>query len=104
MMIAHNVYFTLSDNSPAAVRAMVADCRRYLADMPGIVFYAGGTPYDADRASSDADFDASVHVVFENRAALDAYMAAPKHLELIEKYRHNWKDVRAFDSCLDQAK
>ena len=30
-MIAHNVYFTLHDNSPAAVQAMIEDCHRYLA-------------------------------------------------------------------------
>ena len=33
MMIAHNVYFTLGDNSPAAVAAMIEDCHRYLAHL-----------------------------------------------------------------------
>ena len=28
-MIAHNVYFTLHDNSPAVVRAMIEDCHRH---------------------------------------------------------------------------
>ena len=54
MMIAHNVYFTLHDNSPAAVQAMIDDCHRYLAHLPGIVFYAAGTPLDADRSRATA--------------------------------------------------
>ena len=68
-MIAHNVYFTLHDNSSAAVQAMIDDCHRYLAPMPGIVFYAAGTPLDADSASSDRGYDVALHVVFQDRAA-----------------------------------
>jgi hypothetical protein len=97
-MIAHNVYFTLNDKSPAAVKAMVEDCHRYLAALPGIVFYAAGTPADDDR-----EFDVALHVVFKDRAALDAYMGAAKHVEFIDKYESNWKDVRALDSCVSQA-
>ena len=97
-MIAHNVYFTLHDNSPAAVRAMIDDCHRYLADLPGIVFYAAGTPLDADPSSSDRGYDVALHVVFQDRAAMDAYMTAPQHVELIEKHESNWKDVQALDS------
>jgi len=29
----------------------------------------------------------ALHVVFQDRAALDAYMTAPKHIELIEKHQ-----------------
>ena len=99
-MIAHNVYFTLHDNSPAAVQALIEDCHRYLAPMPGIVFYAAGTPLDAEPAASDRGYDVALHVVFQDRAALDAYMTAPRHVELIEKHESNWKDVQAFDSCV----
>ena len=102
-MIAHNVYFTLHDNSAAAVRAMIEDCHRYLAHLPGIVFYAAGTCSDADRSSADREFDVALHVVFQDRAAFDAYMTAPKHVEFIEKYQANWKDVRALDSCVSGA-
>ena len=95
-MIAHNIYFTLHDNSPAAVQAMLDDCRRYLAHLPGIVFYAAGTPLDDDHRG----YDVALHVVFQDRAALDAYMTAPQHVELIEKHESNWKDVQALDSCV----
>jgi hypothetical protein len=97
-MIAHNVYFNLKDNSAAAVKAMVEDCHRCLASLPGIVFYAAGTPTD-----KEDEFDVALHVVFKDRAALEAYMDAPRHVELIGKHHSNWKNVRAFDSCVDQA-
>ena len=102
-MIAHNVYFTLHENSPAAVRAMIEDCHRHLAPLPGIVFYAAGTPLDADPSSSDGGYDVALNVVFQDRAALDAYMTAPEHVELIERHQSNWKDVQAFDSCVSGA-
>jgi hypothetical protein len=99
-MIAHNVYFTLHDNRPAAVRALIDDCHRYLAPMPGIVFYAVGTPLDADPSSTDRGFDVALHVVFQDRAALDAYMSDPAHVELIAKHESNWKDIQGFDSSV----
>jgi hypothetical protein len=103
-MIAHNVYFTLNDSRPRAVQAMIEDCHRYLAPLPGIVFYAAGTACEVDRAVSDGDYDVALHVVFEDRAALDAYMNAPKHIEFMEKHEGNWKDVRVFDSNVRGAK
>ena len=102
-MIAHSVYFTLNDSSPAAVRAMVEDSHHCLSPLPGIVFYAAGTCSDVDRSASDTDYDVALHVVFEDRAALDAYMTAPKHIEFIEKHQSNWKNLRVFDSCVSSA-
>jgi hypothetical protein len=100
MMIAHNVYFTLNDSSSAVVQGMVDDCHRYLAKLPGIIFYAAGTCSDVERSSSDRDYDVALHIVFEDRAALDVYMTHPKHVEFINKHGNNWKDLRVFDSCV----
>jgi hypothetical protein len=103
MMIAHNVYFRLQDNAAAAVAAMISDCHAYLAGLPGIVFYAAGVSADADRAAADIDYDVALNIVFEDRAAMDAYMAAPKHIEFMEKHEGNWKDILVFDSSVDGA-
>ncbi len=102
MMIAHNVYFRLNDNSGAAVQAMIADCHKYLSALPGIVFYAAGTPLDADSPTSDSDYDVALHVVFQDRPAMDAYMTAPRHVEFMGKYEANWKDVLVFDSSVSR--
>jgi hypothetical protein len=97
-MIAHNVYFTLVDKRPETVKAMVDDCHEYLADLPGIVFYAAGTPVQDDSAGNDGEYDVALHIVLTDLAALQAYMKHPRHRELIAKHRSNWKDVVGFDS------
>jgi hypothetical protein len=42
-----------------------------------------------------------LHVVFENRAAHDAYQTAPRHLKFIEENKATWKKVRVFDSDVE---
>jgi len=102
-MIAHNVYFILNDNSDATIQAMVEDCHRYLAHLPGVVFYAAGTCSDVERSVSDREYDVALHVVVKDRASLDAYMTAPKHVEFMNKHGGNWKDIRVFDSCVSSS-
>jgi hypothetical protein len=102
-MIAHNVYFTLNDNSPAALQTLVKDCHEYLAHLPGIVFYAAGICSDVDREVSDREYDVALHVVFQDRVAMDAYMSASRHVAFMEKHSDNWKIVRVFDSCVSIA-
>lgn len=99
-MLAHNVFFTLTDNSPAAKRALVEDGHKYLAPIPGIVFYAAGTLSDVDRPVNDRGFDVALHVVFKNKDALMKYLVHPRHLEYVEKHKPNWKKVRVFDSVV----
>ena len=98
-MLGHMVYFTLRDRSPAAVQKLLADCRQYLTDHPGTVFFAAGTLVpDLRRPVNQTDFDVALQVVFESRAAHDAYQAAPRHLQFIEENKANWAQVRVFDA------
>ncbi|XZE56774.1 Dabb family protein [Planctomycetaceae bacterium SH139] len=99
--VAHHVFFTLDDNSPAAVQALISACQTYLDGHDGVVYFGVGTRIaDLDREVNDASFDVSLHVVFQDRAAHDAYQIAPRHLEFIAKQKHNWSQVRVFDSAL----
>ena len=101
-MLAHNVYFSLNDSSPAAIDHMVAACHRYLKDHPGVEFYAAGKlAKDLTRPVNDLGFDVALHVVFRDRAAHDAYQTAPAHLAFIEENKPGWKQVRVFDSYVD---
>jgi hypothetical protein len=98
-MLGHMVYFTLKDRSPAAVQKLLADCHKYLTDHPGTVFFAAGTLVpDLTRPVNQTDFDVALQVVFESRAAHDAYQAAPRHLQFIEENKPNWAQVRVFDA------
>lgn len=99
MLLAHNVYFTLHDNSPAARKKLVDACHHYLAGHPGTVFYAAGILADEyARPVNDRGFDVGLHVIFQDRAAHDAYQTAPRHVQFIEENKANWKQVRVFDN------
>ncbi|MEO6808666.1 MAG: Dabb family protein [Isosphaeraceae bacterium] len=103
-MLAHNVYFSMVDNSDVSKRALVGACKLYLSQQPGIVFFACGTlEPDLNRPVNDRDFDVALHVVFESRAAHDAYQEAPLHLQFMSENRPNWARVRVFDSVIEGA-
>jgi hypothetical protein len=101
-LLAHNVFFKLKDNSPAAVRKLVAACKKYLTNHPGTVLFAAGDLSDLSREVNDRDFDVALHLIFKNRAAHDAYQVAPRHEEFIAENKENWAKVRVFDSNVSQ--
>lgn len=103
-MLAHNVYFALNDNSEAAKQKMIDACKKYLATHPGTVFFACGVlEPELDRPVNVRDFDIALHVVFDSRAAHDAYQEAPLHHQFIAENKPNWKQVRVFDSIVESA-
>ena len=98
-MLAHMVYFTLKDRSPAAIDKMVEACRKYLTAHPGTLFFAAGKLVpDLTRPVNQLDFDVALHVVFDSREAHDAYQKAERHIQFIEENKPNWERVRVFDS------
>ena len=100
-MLAHNVFFSLNDPSEAARAKLVAACKKYLSTHPGTAYFACGTLADElQRPVNDRDFDVSLHVVFQTKAAHDAYQAAPLHDQFIAENKDNWKKVRVFDSTV----
>jgi hypothetical protein len=102
-MLAHNVYFSLNDNSAAAKEKLVAACKKYLSGHPGAVFFAAGIlAADLNRDVNDRDFDVALQIVFENKAAHDVYAKAERHLKFIAENNGNWKKVRVFDVYVEQ--
>ena len=98
-MLGHMVYFTLKEKSPAAIDNMVAACQKYLTGHPGTVFFAAGTLIpDLARPVNQLDFDVALQVVFQDRAAHDAYQVHPRHLQFIEENKPGWERVRVFDA------
>jgi hypothetical protein len=92
------VYFTLKDPSSAAQQKLIADCRRFLPGIPGIVFFAVGTRVpDLTRPVNVSDFHVGVHVVFESRKAHDDYQVDARHQQFIVENKETWAQVRVFD-------
>ena len=100
--LAHMVYFTLKDNSPAGVEKQLVACRKYLTDHPGVIFFAIGTRTPGlNREVNDKEFDVGLHVVFESRATHDQYQTHPRHVQFIEENKPHWAKVRVFDADLE---
>ena len=101
-MLAHNVYFALKEPSDSNRAALISACKKYLASEPGTIFFACGTREQGlDRPVNVRDFDVSLHLIFESRAAHDAYQDAPLHHKFVEENKPNWASVRVFDSAVE---
>lgn len=99
MLLGHMVYFTLKDNSPAAIERLLNACHTYLTGHPGTVFFAAGTLVsDLTREVNQRDFDVALQLVFENREAHDRYQVHERHQRFIAENRDNWARVRVFDA------
>ena len=97
--LAHNVYFALHDNFPAARARLVEACYQYLKDHPGVTFFAAGGIVEAHaREVNVRDWDVGLHVVFKTKAHHDLYQKAEAHHTFIAENQDNWKTVRVFDT------
>ncbi|MEI8374783.1 MAG: Dabb family protein [Planctomycetota bacterium] len=100
--LAHDVYFSLKDNSPQAKEKLIVACKKYLTDHPGTLWFAVGPLADEmKRDVNDRDFDVALHLVFKSKADHDQYSKAERHMKFIEENKENWKKVRVFDSYLE---
>jgi hypothetical protein len=98
-VLAHDVYFTLKDASPAAREKLVEACRKHLTGHEGTVLFAAGVrATELAREVNDQGYDVSLHVYFRDKAAHDVYQDHPRHKQFIEEMNANWKTVRVFDS------
>lgn len=99
MAVGHMVYFTLKDRTDENAEKLVANCDKYLSDMPGVRFYATGVrDKDLTDAPNDQEFDVALHVVFNSTAAYKKYLPHPMHLKFIAESKDLWSKVRVFDS------
>jgi hypothetical protein len=99
--LAHMVYFTLKDNSPAAIERLLAGCAKYLTAHPGTVYAGAGTLcHELAREVNVRDWDVAWHIVFETKADHDRYQTAPRHIQFVHENKENWKQVRVFDALV----
>ncbi len=104
-LLAHSVYFALTDNSATAQEKLIAACKKYLTGHAGIVFFAvGGLAKDLCRPVNDRDFDVGLHIIFQSKADHDTYQIHPRHQQFVAENKSTWKKVRVFDSVVEQVK
>ena len=97
--LAHMVYFTLAEDTPANREALVEACRKYLTEHEGTVHFSVGIiGEEFDREVNEQDWQIALNLIFRNKEAHDVYQTHPRHLEFIETSKHLWSKVRVFDS------
>jgi hypothetical protein len=99
-MLAHMVFFTLNESTPANKEKLVELCKKYLTNHPGESYFSVGAVADLARDVNVRDFDVGLHVIFADRGAHDTYQTSPRHLEFIAAIKGTIKQVRVFDSDL----
>lgn len=99
MKLAHNVFFTLKDESDLAVEALIAACYTYLQDHDGVASFAAGCLVsEHERPVNVRDFQVGLHIIFNTQADHDAYQVSDKHHAFIDACKGNWAQVRVFDT------
>jgi quinol monooxygenase YgiN len=100
-LIAHNVYFTLKDDSAAARDTLLAACREHLTDHPGQVSFACGALAEGfERPVNDREWGVGLHIVFADKAAHDTYQDSARHHTFVAECQPNWVRARVFDTEL----
>jgi len=101
LMLAHNVYFTLNDNSSTKIQEMIDGCHEYLKGNPGEVFFAaGGRALDLNRSVNVQDFDVGLHIIFKTKQYHDEYQVSARHEEFKQKSLANVKQVHVLDTLI----
>lgn len=94
-LINHVVLFQLQD--PADAAAVQRDCARLLKPLPQVVYYACGPHVDVGRTNVSNDYALGLIVCFENQSEYDAYLKAPEHVMLVEKWKPRFSGLTIYD-------
>lgn len=98
---AHMFFFQLCDTSTALVSRFVELCRKYLGGHPGQRHFSIGIrALEINREVSGKNFEVSVHMIFEDIDAFNAYSASPTHEDFITESAGMSPERIVYDSYL----
>ncbi len=100
--LAHHVFFTLQDDSQTKIDELLAACKKYLDDHPGVSSTLPSARATLIDSARERFLSRLLHVIFQDRPSHDIYQTAPRHLQFIDEQKSNWKQVQVFDSHLDE--
>lgn len=97
----HTVYFWLKPDLSEADRANFVSGAKQLADAPTVLNCFVGAPADTPkREVTDHSFDYSLHLLFTDIEAHNAYQVDPVHLKFVEEQAHKFATVKVLDTTL----
>ena len=84
-MFSHVVIFWTDPENKEAADQLIAGAKRYLKEVPGILFFHVGKMASSHRPVVDQTYQVALNVTFPSKQAQDAYQTHPLHLEFVEK-------------------
>jgi hypothetical protein len=96
-MFSHVVIFWSDPAQPNATDQVLANAKKYLSSIPGVVNFHAGKMVPSHRSVVDQSYQAALNIQFETKQTQDDYQAHPLHLEFIEKSKALWTKVVVYD-------
>ena len=96
-MFSHIVIFWTDPSNPNATDQVLANAKKYLPSIPGIVSFHAGRMSHSHRSVVDQSYQIGLNIQFETKQAQDAYQDHPRHLEFVESGKGLWAKVVVYD-------
>ncbi len=98
-MILHSVFFYLNDKAAIdTAENMKTEILSDLAHIEAVREFWAGPPEGIERDVVDNDYAMSLHALFEDKSALQAYQTDKLHVAFVDKYKPFFKRIRVFDT------
>jgi hypothetical protein len=96
-MFSHVVIFWIDSGQPNAADELIANAKKYLPSVPGVVDFHAGKMVRSHRPVVDQSYQVGLNLQFETKQAQDEYQDHPQHLEFVEKSKTFWTKVVVYD-------
>lgn len=100
MSVLHSVYFYFKKDDPKRIEETRDAIMHDLSSIKTVQTLYAGAPLGMERDVVDNDYQLSLHAIFRDREALNAYLTDEDHLEFLHNFSKDWKKIRVFDTNL----
>ena len=83
-MFSHVVIFWTKSDVPDSTEKLLTGAEKFLKPCPGVLHYHCGKMAESHRDVVDQSYQVALNLVFEDKAAQDAYQEHPLHKEFVE--------------------
>jgi Stress responsive A/B Barrel Domain len=96
-MFSHIVIFWTDPGQSNAADEVVANAKKYLTSVPGVLSFHAGKMAPSHRNVVDQSYQVGLNIQFETKQAQDHYQVHPLHLEFVERSKAFWTKVIVYD-------
>ncbi len=99
MPILHSVFFYFKPEiTPDIIEAQRAAILADLSKIEAVNQIWAGGPEGIERDVVDNSYGMSLHMIFDDREALQQYQTDPIHQEFLANHKSNWTGIKVYDT------